>query len=366
MIFKFLFLFSFSFLFLGGWGWESGRWQRNPQIEKTGQRDLWRSSFLVPQIGAPNPGQAHCRRRKTGNSQSLHDFPKVKLKALRTPWTSFPLSKIRRFSLGSKGTWDKSATKRRSGGRSASRADDSSPQGRARAKPAVADPQSSELRVAPRGPQARSGLSAAGSRAAAQTARKTGRRRTGALGGRRSRSPYPRAGPGQKPLQQSWPRRCEVPRCGQLREGGGHGAARVPLLPFLPRPCTALRPRTRRSFPAQRAGPGWPARKPPAPGSRASHSPLGRRPPRARAHRDGSQLPSGAVARAGARHGRASRGATGRVGAAAAARGQAAPVSASREQAEWPPGRRTADKPSGRWGQSLQRQVSPKEHRSWL
>lgn len=134
----------------------------------------------MPQIGAPNPGQAHCRRRKTGNSQSLHDFPKVKLKALRTPWTSFLLSKIRRFSSGSKGTWDKSATNRGSGGGSAFRADDSSPQGRARAKPAVADPQSSELRVAPRGPQGRSGLSAAG---AEQRRRQRGTQELSGVGG---------------------------------------------------------------------------------------------------------------------------------------------------------------------------------------
>lgn len=169
----------------------------------------------------------------------------------------------------------------------------------------------------------------------ARTARNTWRRSTGDPGGRRPRSPHPVRGRARNP---SCPTRREVPGCGQLREGGVHGLPRLPFLPFLPWPCAELRPRARRSFPAQCWAPLAGAE---APSARLAHSllPTGRRPPWA------ERSATVASARAAQRRGRGP-GTDARSGAQRVGRGRRPPrwvpaAPASREPAVWPPGCRT-------------------------
>jgi hypothetical protein len=124
------------------------------------------------------------------------------------------------------------------------------------------------------------------------------RRRSTALGGQRSRSPHPWAGPGPKPRPQSYPKaaRCEV----RTAPGGDGWAPRASLLTFPSRPCAALRPGARRTFPAPRSAQARRAGGAPSArlGARASRPPRAR-PPRGRAQRERSLLRSAGEGRRG-------------------------------------------------------------------
>ncbi|XP_053079329.1 translation initiation factor IF-2-like [Acinonyx jubatus] len=292
------------------------------------------------------------------NSLPLHDFPKVKPKTVRDPLgPAFLPRKCGLFPwaprcLGQE--WDQQKIRGRD-----------SPPGQTTGVPSGRRARSPQQRTLSRrscerrrpNSRARIGLSGAGRGGAA---RNTARRSKSAPGGRRPQSPHPGAGPGWKPRQQSCSEARKVRWCGQLPGGGSRRAPWLPSLPFLPRPCAELRPCALRSFPAEHAGPGWPAPKPRAPGWRAPRRPPGRRrPPRAGTHSDRSPFRCGAAARAGAGHGRAPRGAGGGRGRRRPARwGRGA--RASREQAARPPACRTADRPGGRCGPKFAKTGFPK------